>query len=187
MPSTTIHYSQRKRITMNDYHEKILNHSKVLYSFAYKLTKSKEDAEDLVQDTILKAILKESNFEKGTNLKAWLCKMMYRLFLDRINSTKNIYNKSRYSFEEIFTIVNYETDENLAISNLNIEDLNKIINTQNKKTAEIFKFYTRGFKYREISTRLNVPMGTVKGEIHKLRKNIIPYLKKQGYDKNSKT
>lgn len=172
---------------MNNYQDDIVSHSKVLYSFAYKLTKNKEDTQDLVQDTILKAILKESNFKKGTNLKAWLCKMMYRLFLDRINNTKNIYNKNRYSFEEIFAIVNYETAENLAFSNLSIEYINQLISELSYKPKECFILRSKGFKYNDIAQRLNMPLGSVKSNLAAAKKELKNKLNKQGYDKNSKT
>lgn len=153
---------------------------KIAYSlrpFALRLTKDSDEANDLLQETILKAFSNREKFTEGTNLKAWLYTIMKNTFITNyqrlvrrntfidttdnmhfINSTDNIAVNGAYG---AFTM----EDVTLAIDKL--EDAYKVP----------FMMHFRGFKYYEIAERLEIPIGTVKNRIHIARKELKDALK----------
>lgn len=82
----------------NIFQEEFLPQLDALYAFAYHLTKNQTDAEDLVQDTYLKAQRFISSYEKGTNAKAWLFRILKNTFLNKYRSQTK--KGTRVEFEE---------------------------------------------------------------------------------------
>ena len=76
---------KQKQMSTLEFNYLIGNHSGSLKSFAYNFTKNTEDAEDLLQDTLLKAIRYKDNFQDGTNFKGWLFTIMRNIFINNYN------------------------------------------------------------------------------------------------------
>ena len=154
-------------MTALEFSYSISNLSKSLKPVAYRLTRDREDAEDLVQETVFKAFSNRDKFAEGTNLKAWLFTIMKNTFIDTtdnlhyINSTDNI-------------------TENLAFSSFAMKDIKKAINRLDDIYKQPFLMHFRGFKYYEIAEKLNIPIGTVKNRIHIARKELKDQLKAYG-------
>lgn len=157
----------------SDYTQRVIDFSEKLKLNALKFTKNEEDANDLVQDTIIKAITNEDKFKEGTNLGAFL-------YITMRNNYINNYRKNKVkqkAFEE-FPENGYEALEskitkshkNQAIVKMTIDDCNKAINKLNDNCSQTFKAFLNGEKYEEMATKFNVPIGTIKTRIYVARK-----------------
>ena len=151
---------------------KFTSFSSSLQSFAMNLTKDREDAMDLYQDTAFKALVNKDKFRAGTNFKAWLFTIMKNTFINNyrkkirkntlIDSTDNMYfiNSSQ-------TIV-----KNQADSEILLEELNSLIDTLDENLKNTFRMHFKGYKYHEIAELEDIPLGTVKSRIFLARKEI---------------
>ncbi|NJL14669.1 MAG: RNA polymerase sigma factor [Microscillaceae bacterium] len=146
--------------------------SQALRPFALKLTKDVEEANDLLQETLLKAFTNRDKFAEGTNLKAWLYTIMKNTFITNyqrlvrrntfIDTTENLhYINSREN-----------TTENLAYADFALKDIGEAIESLDTAYRTPFMMHFRGFKYHEIADRLQIPIGTVKNRIHIARKEL---------------
>ncbi|MFT4032060.1 MAG: RNA polymerase sigma factor [Siphonobacter sp.] len=146
--------------------------SKSLRPFAMRLTKDAEDANDLLQDTLLKAMTNRDKYADGTNLKAWLYTIMKNTFITNYQRMlrKNTFIDKSDNLHYIDTKVN--STENLAYSTFTMEDINKALYYLDSTYKDPFMMYYRGFKYHEIAERLEIPIGTVKNRIHLARKEL---------------
>jgi RNA polymerase sigma-70 factor (ECF subfamily) len=148
-----------------------------LKPFALKLTRDLDDANDLMQDTMVKAYTNQDKFREGTNLKAWLFTIMKNTFITNyqrmmrrgtfVDTTDNLH----------FINSSGSLIENNAYGNFAIEDIYEAIESLDDVYSVPFMLYYRGFKYHEIAERLQIPIGTVKNRIHIARKNLKDDLK----------
>lgn len=151
-----------------------------LRSYAYQLTKNIEDANDLTQETMLKAITHREKFVDATNLKGWLFTIMknsfinnYRRMMKRntfIDSTDNTY----YLDTPALSVPNH------GESKFVMRDLEDAVA---KLPEELYKTFTlnfTGYKYHEIAEMLHIPIGTVKTRIFTARKQLRERLKGYG-------
>jgi len=152
-----------------------------LKPFALKLTKDSEDADDLLQETMLKAYINKEKFETGTNLKAWLYTIMKNTF---ITNYQRMLRRNTFidTTDNLHYINSSETNiNNLAYSNFAIDDIDEAINKLAENYRIPFLMHFKGFKYHEIAKRLNIPIGTVKNRIHIARKELKDMLKPYAY------
>jgi RNA polymerase sigma factor (sigma-70 family) len=153
----------------------IFSHKDSLFSFAFSFTKDTDDANDLFQETMLKAINYSSQFKEGTNLKAWLYTIMRNTFI-------NNYRKSSKT-DRIMTVTDDLTSDKLFLSaSMNssegkfvMDDIYKALEKLQPEYYIPFIKYFEGYKYHEIADDLKIPIGTVKTRIHVARQ----ILKKQ--------
>ena len=153
----------------------IFSHKDSLFSFAFSFTKDTDDANDLFQETMLKAINYSSQFKEGTNLKAWLYTIMRNTFI-------NNYRKSSKT-DRIMTVTDDLTSDKLFLSaSMNgsegkfvMDDIYKALERLQPEYYTPFIKYFEGYKYHEIADELKIPIGTVKTRIHVARQ----ILKKQ--------
>lgn len=148
----------------------------IMRGFAINFTRNVEDAEDLIQDTFLKALRYKDRFEDGTNFKGWLYTIMRNIFLNNCKKQqlgRNIFGPSADSVpyelgaqagNNIFRLIN-EKDICVAIGNLR-EELRKP-----------FQMAYEGYQYDEIAGEMGVPTGTIKSRIFNARKRLMEELK----------
>lgn len=146
-----------------------------LYSVAYKFSKDSDVASDIVQDTILKALMNADRYKEGTNLKGWIYTIMRNIFINEYR------RKKRYQFMDNSKDFDYTAPEhyhsfNDASSNLGLEEIDNKLNKMEKKHTEPFLMHFQGFKYEEIAEKLRLPIGTVKNRIHLARKELQQHL-----------
>lgn len=169
-----------KQMTNFEFSHKVNLHYSPLRGYALKLTQDHEDANDLVQETMLKAFKNKDKFEEGTNLKGWLYTIMKNIFIN---------NYRRMVKGNIFTddtegqfYINQAsfTDKNEGERNLVMKEINTAIGelADNLKIPFLMSF--EGYKYEEIAEQLNVPLGTVKIRIHVARQRLMERLKDYG-------
>ena len=144
--------------------------SKFLRPFALRLTKDGDDANDLVQDTLVKAFTNRDKYQDGTNLKAWLFTIMKNTFITQyqrmvrrntfIDTTENLH----------FINSSDSLQENNAVNHFIKEDIDKALCLTEEIYRVPFLMYFQGFKYHEIADMLGEPLGTIKSRIHFARK-----------------
>ena len=145
----------------------LLKYSDVLYSNGYKLTKNREDTEDLVQDTFIMALTKKHLYKDMDNksLKDWLCVIEKNLYINKYRKEKGtLILKTKYK-EKIYSKLIVQPI-NLDLKNLKEELNNFVENKLSLKRRECFKLYLEGYQYNEIAEKLNIDMCAVQARIH---------------------
>jgi RNA polymerase sigma-70 factor (ECF subfamily) len=145
---------------------------KSLRPFAVKLTKDVEDANDLLQETYLKAFVNKDKFSEGTNLHAWLYTIMKNTFIT--NYQRMARRKTFIDTTENLHFINSPgyVAQNNAIGGFAQADIQKAMSTLDESHRKPFVMYFTGYKYHEISDMLRLPLGTVKNRIHLARKEL---------------
>lgn len=181
-----------ERKKQQDFNEEILPHMDVLYNFALRLTADPIDAEDLVQDTIVKAYRFFSSYEKGTNAKAWLFRILKNSFINNYRKISKRPQEVDYdeveSYYETVRAERTETSdlERLMFRELMDDDLSKALS----RLPEDFRTVVllcdvEGYTYEEIANMLDVPIGTIRSRLHRgrnlLKTELIDYARKRGY------
>ncbi|MFC2186678.1 RNA polymerase sigma factor [Peijinzhouia sedimentorum] len=156
--------------------------SKSLKPFALKLTRDMEDANDLMQETVLKAFTNREKFTEGTNLKAWLYTIMKNTFIT--NYQRMVRKGTFVDTTDNLHYINSSGSiiENNAYTGFALKDINLAIEELDDVHKAPFMMHYRGFKYHEIADKLGIPIGTVKNRIHIARKILKDRLKVYAYN-----
>ncbi|EDM35935.1 RNA polymerase sigma-70 factor, ECF subfamily protein [Pedobacter sp. BAL39] len=148
-----------------------------LMQSALQFTHDHDDASDLVQDTLVKAIRYENSFGEGTNLQAWLYTIMKNTF---INNYRSLGRRAGVFIKDVdpwLYPVNDATSKNEGECKMIGEDITKALDSIQPAYAIPFLRYFEGYKYHEIAEELDLPIGTVKTRIHLARKALKNRLK----------
>jgi len=141
-----------------------------LNSFAYNLTKSSEDAQDLFQETAFRALTNKEKFRPGTNFKAWMFTIMKNIFINNYRKKVKA-NTIVDSTENLFYLNSGKNViHNQAGSNMMMQELEGMIAKLDESIRTPFVMHYEGFKYQEIADKLELPLGTVKSRIFFARK-----------------
>lgn len=157
--------------------ENLVSLQSELLVFAYKLTSDTEQANDLLQETSLKALDNEDKYTSGTNFKGWMYTIMRNIFV-------NNYHKMIRTQSVIDTIkMGYQLNpaeepnyENLQYA-YDLKEMRSIVNSLPRDFRVPFYMHISGFKYREIAEKLDLPLGTVKSRIFLTRQKLQKELK----------
>ena len=176
-----------------DFEAAALPHLDALYNMAYRLTRNPEDAEDLIQETYFKAYKYYDKFEEGTNLKAWLFRIMKNSFINGYRKKQNQPPESAFSdIEESFE--NLVSDDAGQIKNPEEEILESVLDEDVQQAIDTLRDDYRmvillvdleGFSYKEAAEILEVPVGTVMSRLYRgrriLEKALLAYASSHGY------
>jgi RNA polymerase sigma-70 factor (ECF subfamily) len=160
-----------------------------LYSAAMRMTRKPADAEDLVQETYLRAYRGFGGFQEGTNLKAWLYRILTNTFINRYRSQQRRPDETELDDVEDFYLYRRLGGLEGARATRSAEDelLDHFTETEVKDAVEALPEQFRiavvladveGFSYKEIAEILDIPIGTVMSRLHRGRKG----LQKRLYD-----
>ena len=155
-------------MTTLEFNSAVIQNQQLLKPLALKLTRDVEDANDLIQDTFVKAISNRDKFAEGTNLKAWLYTIMKNTFIT--NYHRLVKRKAFIDSSLQFSTISDYTTDNLANSSMTLEEIHKAVDSLNYEYRTPFLMYFKGYKYYEIADILDIPIGTVKNRIHIARK-----------------
>ena len=146
--------------------------TRVLQGFAYNLTKNREEAKDLYQETAFRALSNRDKFIPGTNLKAWLLTIMKNIFIN--NYRKKVKSNTIIDSTDNQFLLNSgrNTIENNAESQILIDEITEMINGLDDSLKVPFEMHRLGYKYQEIADKLRLPLGTVKSRIFFARKEL---------------
>jgi RNA polymerase sigma-70 factor (ECF subfamily) len=152
-----------------------------LYSAALRMTRNPADAEDLVQETYLKAYRSFGTFQEGTNLKAWLYKILTNTFINSYRARKR--RPEQTELDEVEDLYLYRRLGGLeaAAAGRSAEEevLDSFTDTEVKEALEslpesfrlaVLLADVEGFSYKEIADILDIPIGTVMSRLHRGRK-----------------
>lgn len=164
-----------------DFERDAMQYTRQLYSAALRMTRNPADAEDLVQETFLKAFRAYHTFEAGTNLKAWLYRILTNTYINRyrkesrrpsevdLGTVEDLYLYRRIGSEESAEAA--RTTEDKVLDGLVESDIKKAV----EDLPENFRIPVlladmEGFSYKEIAEILDIPIGTVMSRLHRGRK-----------------
>lgn len=176
-----------------EFKREALPHIGILRNYAYKMTGNELDADDLLQETYLRAFRFFHKFEKGTNCKAWLFRIMKNLFIN--NYRKNQKSPGKVDYEEIENFFeNIKSDkldssdlQEKVFANLLDDQVTIALNSlQDDFKTVIILCDLEGLSYEEIAEFVQCPIGTVRSRLHRARKllaqKLYKYAKDKGYD-----
>jgi len=163
-------------MTSFEFNQQILSYENLLKYFALKLTADQEDAEDLLQETYLKALRYKDKFRERTNLKAWLYTIMKNTFIN--NYRRAVRSKTFVDGTEENYFINSGTKESPITpdSDINQKQITSVIDNLDKDSKVPFMMHFNGYKYKEIAEDLALPIGTVKSRIFLARKKLMASL-----------
>lgn len=174
------------------FNNEFMPHINSMYNFAYRLTLDSDDAKDLLQDTYLKAYRFIDSFQKGTNAKAWLFRILKNSFIN--DYRKKSKEPSKVDYQEVESYYNSEDVDRQITPDLRVEALKDMIGDEisNALNALDVDFRTviilcdlEGFKYEEMAKILDIPIGTVRSRLHRarnlLKEKLSTYAKQMGY------
>ncbi|HLV89443.1 MAG: sigma-70 family RNA polymerase sigma factor [Acidimicrobiales bacterium] len=163
------------------FEEDALQYARQLYSAALRMTRNPSDAEDLVQETFLKAYRAYDSFEEGTNLKAWLYRILTNTFINKYRADSRRPKQSELGdVEDLYMYRRIAVGDSSAASRsaeervlegLLEEDIKRAV----EELPENFRIPVlladlEGFSYKEIAEILDIPIGTVMSRLHRGRK-----------------
>jgi len=148
-----------------------------LKNYAVSLTANKQDALDLLQETNLKAMKYREMFEDHTNLKAWTYTIMKNTFIN--NYRKSIKQNTMFdSTKDLYFLSTPQVSGiNSPDSEYSTREILKTIDNLEDEYRIPFTMHNTGYKYKEISEKLNLPIGTVKSRIFFTRKKLTEALR----------
>ncbi len=152
-----------------NFKHQVTGHYKPLKGYALKLTRNSEDADDLVQETMLKAFKNDEKFEQGTNMKGWLYTIMRNIFINNYRRLVNSHVFTDDTDNQYYINSVSNASKNLGESRLILQEVNGAINALSDNLKTPFMMSYQGYKYEEIAKTLAIPLGTVKIRIHNAR------------------
>ncbi len=161
--------------------------SDAVFAYAFRLTQNKTRAEDLVQETFMRAWRFIERYQPGTNAKAWLFRICKNLF---INTTRQA--STRFETENYEDHANHFEKSNPFIDELDREAMSEevmdAVNRLPARARHIVLLDLEDFSYQEIADLMDMPIGTVRSTLHRARarlgKELGEYARNLGYDIN---
>lgn len=158
----------------------VKEHASALKAYALYLTQDREDANDLLQETFLKAFSNHTKFTENTNLKGWLYTIMKNTFINnyRRRVKRNTFLDS--TDNEYYLNSAAHSENNGGEKKMAMDDIQLAIAKLPHDLREAFMMNFRGYKYQEIADHFGIPIGTVKTRIHLARQVLKKRLKVYG-------
>jgi len=165
-------------MSTTDFYDKIQAKIPYLRKSCWKFVNNEPDAQDLVQETIYKALKNKNKFKAGTNLSGWLYTILKNTYLSRYQNMKRRQTDQYLSLSEGYhhETISFSTVENHGPMRISTDYILEQIDLLQDSIKTPFMMYFRGYRYLEIAEKLNVPIGTVKNRIHIARKQLMESL-----------
>ena len=150
----------------------LLSVQEELLRFAYKLTADREEANDLLQETSLKALDNEDKYSPDTNFKGWMYTIMRNIFIN--NYRKIVRDQTFVDHTDNLYHLNLPQDSGFDSTEgaYDIKEIHRVVNLLPNEYRIPFAMHVSGFKYREIAEKLSLPLGTVKSRIFFTRQRL---------------
>lgn len=187
-----------------EFEEIAIEHIDSLYNMALRLVFNKEEAEDLVQETYLKGYRFFNTFQKGTNIKAWLFKILRNTFINKYRKKVSMPNEVLYEdVESVNTGLTYQSEiesgeladtlesKYIDLGNLMDDDVKHAIESLPVEYREVILLSDiEELPYKDIAEITHVPIGTIKSRLNRGRKllqqSLNKYAKDRGFIKRGK-
>ncbi len=169
--------------TREDFTHDAMQHAPQLFSTAMRMTRNRSDAEDLVQETFIKAWRSFATYQQGTNLRAWLFRIMTNTYINKYNAQQRKPTETELDdVEELFLYKRLgSVDQSQLSQSAEDQMLSLFTDDEVKKALEelpdqfripVLMSDVEGFSYKEIAEILEIPLGTVMSRLHRGRKSM---------------
>ena len=164
-------------MSSKNFQEKLIGLQGNLLNFAYILTSNRDDAQDLLQDTTLRALDNEDKYVDNVNFKGWVFTIMRNIFIH--NYRTDTRESTIIAQTEDLYHLNLPQDSGLETPDglIAVKDINEAINSFSDEYRIPFSMHVAGYKYNEIAEELGLPLGTVKSRIFFARQRLRVILK----------
>lgn len=169
------------------FERELLPHLDALYSFARRLTRDPNNAEDLVSEAVLYALDRWESYELGTNARAWLLTILYHAFVNRWRVARREVRLPEDHVGDVpFDVVGERDPEGRFYDSFLDDEITRAIESlpEEYRVAVVLSD-VNGLRYAEIAAVLNVPEGTVKSRLFRgrrmLRTTLVRYATEMGY------
>ena len=178
-------FSRTPDETRQEFEQVALPQADALYNFAVKMTRNRRDAEDLVQDAFMRAFRFFHRFEPGTNIRAWLFRILKNTYINKYRKVQRTPDQVDWAqVEEFYDTV---TPDDLLKRHKNPEELllesgidgridQAIADLPEEYRAVVLLNFVEEMSYREIAEVMEIPMGTVMSRLHRGRKFLQKHL-----------
>lgn len=164
-----------------DFAEQAMEYAPQLYSAALRMTRNRADAEDLVQEAYLKGFRSFHTFQEGTNLRAWLFRILTNTYINKYRAKQRRPTESDLGeIEDLYLYRRLGTLEDPSVGRSAEDSMVEMLADDEVKAAvdalpENFRLPVimadvEGFAYKEIAEMLDIPIGTVMSRLHRGRK-----------------
>lgn len=178
-----------------DFKNEAMVHIDALYNYAVRMTGDPEDANDLVQETYMKAYRFFDSFEKGTNCKAWLFRILKNSYINRYRKESKEPDKVDYDeIKEFYHTVKHSSLDSNDMQekwygDLLDDEISRALDSLPEDFREVVQLCDiEGFTYEEIANMVDCPIGTVRSRLHRgrkiLREKLLDYARYHGYRPN---
>lgn len=158
-----------------EFQQQLLGLRQQLYYFALSLTKDRDDALDLLQESLIRALTYRDKFRDNTNFKAWLYTIMKNTFINdhrRAKRTKALMDNVDRERDEVRRV----QMPNNPDGRVRMAEIQRSLDRLDPAFRTPFNMHHEGFKYHEIAEHLSIPIGTVKSRIFQARQRLMEML-----------
>ena len=181
--------------TREDFTHDAMQHAPQLFSTAMRMTRNRSDAEDLVQETFIKAWRSFTTYQQGSNLRAWLFRIMTNTYINKYNAQQR--KPAETELDDVEELFLYKrlgaVDQSHLSQSAEDQMLSLFTDDEVKKALEelpdqfripVLMSDVEGFSYKEIAEILEIPLGTVMSRLHRgrkaMQKMLYEYAKERG-------
>lgn len=150
----------------------LANNSDFLRPYAVSLTNDHEEAKDLFQETMVRALANRDKYHLGTNLRAWLYTIMRNIFINQYRRSRRFVHTSAELLAETAGYERGMIASNGGWSHIRMGEISKAIDGLPQIFRQCFELHYAGYKYQEIADVLEEPLGTIKSRIHFARRQL---------------
>ncbi len=158
---------------MTDYENKVISHQKQLYYHALCLTRNKELASDLLQDTLFRLLTNAGKYEECDKFIGWARRVMFNIFLNTYQTKEKLSTRPLIAGyddgaeEPLLAVADSDCECNYSYSEITIA-----INSLSPESSHLLTLRAIGYKYDEIAEELHLPVGTIKSRLSAAKHNL---------------
>jgi len=154
----------------------LIGNQEEMYQWAYRLTRNYDDAQDLLQSTLLCALKSVGMYTEENNISGWLYTIMRNIFFNTTRHSGRCCCMEKEDIERMMQLGENALNDNAEIA-FDMSDIQRAIDTLDRPYKIPMSLYLSGYKYQEIAEKMGIPLGTVKSRIHASRVQLQETLK----------